>query len=346
MQNQHIAPASAAPARAWWWRLGRIARMALPLLALIVLVILPGALSPYELRTYTTMLLLALMTQGWNLIGGYTGYAAFGNVAFFGIGAYTTGLLMLSPWQVPFFPALFAGALLAALVATLLGLPVLRLRGHYFAIATLGVAEALRQIADAWDGLTNGATGIDLPLNPNDSFFYYTALSLVLLGLLTTGLLARSKIGYGWLAIREDEDAARTLGINTTKFKALAFALSAAFAALAGGVTAYQNIHVTPADFFKISYTLQMIIAAIIGGAGTVFGPVIGAAVYQLLNTYLWGKFIELHPTFLGLIIIFFIVFLPRGLTQLLRPVLDVVLRRAPLRWSSLISNIRMNRVQ
>src|SRR4029079_16217472 len=110
-----------------WRRVG----LGCTLLALVVLLALPAVMSPYQLRTYTTMLLLALMAQGWNLIGGYSGYAAFGNVAFFGIGAYTTGLLMLSPWHVPFFVALAAGALVAALVAALVGLPVLRLRGHY-----------------------------------------------------------------------------------------------------------------------------------------------------------------------------------------------------------------------
>ena len=328
-------------AQAWQW-----AGLGVVGLALVVLATLPSFMSPYQLRTYTTLLLLALMAQGWNLIGGYTGYAAFGNVAFFGIGAYTTGLLMLSPWQVPFFPALMAGAVLAALVATLIGLPVLRLKGHYFAIATLGVAEALRQIADSWDSLTNGSTGIDLPLEPNDAFFYYTALGLVVLGLLVTWLLVRSKIGYGWVAIREDEDAARMLGINTTRFKVLAFALSAVFAALAGGVTAYQNIHVTPTDFFKIDYTLQMIIATIIGGTGTIFGPLIGAAVYQLLSTYLWGRFIELHPTFLGMIIIFFIVFMPRGLMQLIRGAIEITTRRRRFQWRSLFANIRANRVR
>jgi branched-chain amino acid transport system permease protein len=329
-----------------WARAWRVAAAALLGLALLGLALLPLFMSPYQLRTYTTMLLLALMAQGWNLIGGYTGYAAFGNVAFFGIGAYATGLLMLSPWHVPFFAALLAGALLAALLAALLGLPVLRLKGHYFAIATLGIAEALRQIADSWDSLTNGSTGIDLPLNPNDSFFYYTALGLVVLGLVATWLLARSKLGYGWVAIREDEDAARMLGINATRFKVLAFAFSAALGALAGGVTAYQNIHVTPADFFRIDYTLQMIIACIIGGVGTVFGPFLGAAVYQLLSTYLWGQFTALHPTFLGLIIIFFIVFLPRGMLQAIPGLVGIVTGRRRLRWQTLLANVRANRVQ
>ena len=313
------------------------------LLALALLLALPKFVSSYKLLTYTRFLLLALTAQGWNFIGGYTGYAAFGNVAYFGIGAYTTGLLMLGKWHVPFFAALGVGALLAACVAVLLGLPILRLKGHYFAIATLGVAEALAQVADTWDSVTEGSTGIDLPIRSDGEFFYYTALGFVILGLLATWAFARSKLGYGCVAIREDQDAARMLGGNTTLFKVAAYAISAGFAAVAGGITAYQNVHVTPGDFFKIDYTLQMIIATIIGGVGTVAGPVLGAAVYQLLSTYIWGKFIELHPTVLGLVIVFFIVFLPRGL-------MTVIARRRksgerPFKASDLLANVRAHRV-
>jgi branched-chain amino acid transport system permease protein len=308
------------------------------------LLLLPRHVTSYRLLTYTSVLCLALMAQGWNFIGGYTGFAAFGNVAFFGIGAYATGLLMLSKWHVSFFPALAAAALLAAGTAALIGLPVLRLKGHYFAIATLGVAEAFREIAGSWDSVTQGATGIDLPVRSDSEFFYYAALGLVVLGVAVTLWIERSKIGYGWVAIREDQDAARLLGINTTLFKVAAFALSAVFAAFAGGITAYQNIHVAPDDFFKIEYTLQMIIACIIGGTGTVWGPLLGAAVFQLLSTYVWSHFLELHPTVLGLLIIFFVVFLPRGLMDLLRR-LAAVARGGRVGWDLLLANIRASRV-
>ncbi len=310
------------------------------------LLVLPRFVSSYKLLTYTTVLCLALMAQGWNFIGGYTGYAAFGNVAFFGIGAYTTGLLMLSKWHFSFFPAVFAGALLSAFVATVIGLPVLRLKGHYFAIATLGVAEAFREIAGSWDSVTEGATGIDLPVRSDSTFFYYTALGFVILGVFVTFWLERSKIGYGWVAIREDQDAARMLGINTTIFKVAAFALSAVFASLAGGITAYQNIHVAPNDFCKIEYTLQMIIACVIGGTGTVWGPLLGAAVYQLLSTYIWSHFLELHPTVLGAIIIFFIVFLPRGLMQLFGRLGLVARGRRRMGWDILLANVRASRLE
>src|SRR5262249_36270005 len=142
--------------------MARVVRLALFAVVLAGLLVLPRFVTSYKLLTYTTVLCLAIMAQGWNFIGGYTRYAAFGNVAFFGIGAYTTGLLMLSKWQLSFFPALAVGAVLAAGVASAVGLPVLRLKGHYFAIATLGVAESLREIAGAWDSVTQGATGIDL----------------------------------------------------------------------------------------------------------------------------------------------------------------------------------------
>jgi branched-chain amino acid transport system permease protein len=325
-------------------------RIVLLVAVLAALIFLPRVVSSYKLLTYTTVLSLTLMAQGWNFIGGYTGYAAFGNVAFFGIGAYTTGLLMLSKWNVPFFPALAAGALLSAAVAAGVGVAVLRLKGHYFAIATLGVAEALREIASSWDRVTEGATGIDLPVRSDSSFFYYVALGLVVFGLALTAFIERSKLGYGWVAIREDQDAARMLGINTTLFKVVAFALSAVFAAFAGGIVAYQNIHVAPNDFFKIEYTLQMIIACVIGGVGTVWGPLLGAAVYQLLSTYVWSHFLELHPTVLGAIIIFFVVFLPRGLMNLFRRLVAPRRPGAPRRRGFLkdllLANVRASRLE
>ncbi len=300
-------------------RRARPALVALGAAVLLGLVLAPRFQSPYELLNLTRFLLLALMAQGWNLIGGYTGYPAFGNVAFFGVGAYGTGILMLSRFQVPFFPALAFATLLAAAAAAVLGFALLRLKGHYFAIATLGVAEAFREIADSWDSLTEGSTGIDLPVRGDGDFFYYSALAMVVAGLAVTAWLARSKIGYAWIAIREDQEAARMMGIDTTRHKVLAFALSAAFAAVAGGLTAYQSTHVTPTDFFKIDYTLQMIIACVIGGGGTVLGPVVGAAIFQLLSTTAWSHFSELHPSVLGLTIVVFVLFAPRGLMPLLR---------------------------
>lgn len=277
-------------------------------------------------RTLTTMLLLIVTAQGWNLIGGYTGYAAFGNVAFFGLGAYTTGILMFRfNWS--FLPTLIVGGLIAALYAVLIGLPVLRLRGHYFAIATLGVAEATREIVAWWTPVTYGASGISLPfLKPIDfaqNFFYYLALGLVLIGLALTWFLSRRKLGYSWAAIRADEDAAKMLGINTTASKVTAFALAAALTGVAGSVYAYYNSFIAPEEVFKIDRTLQAILATVLGGAGTVAGPIVGAMIFQLVTTFLifskpfgidLGQF---HVTIMGLFIVLVIIFTPRGLIDL-----------------------------
>src|SRR5258708_15608221 len=137
--------------------------------------------------------------------------------------------------------------------------------------------------------------------------------------------------------MRGDQDAARMLGINTTAMKVLAFAFSAMFAAIAGGLTAYQNIHVTPGDFFKIEYTLQMIIATIIGGTGTILGPVLGGGVYQLLSNYVLTRFLELHPTLLGFVIILFIIFLPRWLMPLLTGSIQGAPGRRPFSFPALL---------
>ncbi|HEX9507723.1 MAG TPA: branched-chain amino acid ABC transporter permease, partial [Myxococcales bacterium] len=184
-----------------------------------------------------------------------------------------------------------------------------------------------------------------LPVRSEGDFFYYSALVLVILAIGATTVLARSKIGYAWVAVREDQEAARMLGINTTAVKVIAFALSAVLAAIAGGLTAYQNIHVTPSDFFKLPYTLEMIIATVIGGVGTIFGPVIGAGIYTLLSNYVWGRFIELHPTVLGALIVFFVIFLPRGLMPLVGQVISIARGHKQFHWRTLLTNVRAHRV-
>ena len=224
-------------------------------------------------------------------------------------------------------PTLIAGGLIAALYAVLIGLPVLRLRGHYFAIATLGVAEATREIVAWWTPVTYGASGISLPfLKPIDfaqNFFYYLALALVLIGLAVTWFLSRRKLGYSWAAIRADEDAAKMLGINTTSSKVIAFALAATLTGVAGSVYAYYNSFIAPEEVFKIDRTLQAILATVLGGAGTVAGPIVGAMIFQLVTTFLifskpfgidLGQF---HVTIMGLFIVLVIIFTPRGLIDL-----------------------------
>ena len=293
----------------------------LPLLAcLLVLVILgiaPAAVSPFVLQFLINLFMLAALAESWNIIGGFTGYASFGNVAFFGIGAYTTGLL-LTRVGAPYAIALAAGGILAMLFAAVAGLPILRLRGHYFAIATLGVAEAMREVVYNVE-FTGAGTGLVMPILRSPLPFYYSMLAILTAVTLLNWWLSKSRFGYGLIAIREDEDAAAVMGINTPLYKMIAFALSGLFAGLAGGVYAYWITFIDPDAVFKVIITVQMIIMAVFGGAGTVLGPLLGALVMASVSEWLSTHLVTLAELFYGLIVILVVIFMPKGLSDLIR---------------------------
>jgi branched-chain amino acid transport system permease protein len=287
---------------------------------LIVALGLPLAASGFWVRTLTLVFMAAILAQAWNFIGGYTGYVSFGNVAFFGLGAYTTALLMTKA-NVDFWLSLIAGGIFGALFALLIGPPLLRLKGHYFAVATLGVANAAQQIVAGWDSFTGGGVGLNLPLNSSPNFFqliYFLMFAVLVFSIVVTFVLSRHKLGYGWLAIRENEDAAKALGIDATRFKTVAFALAGFFTGLAGGIYAYYNGSIAPDTVFDIGYTVNPILIAILGGTGTVLGPIIGALIFQIFRTYLAFQFPGLQDTFLGVAMILVIIFMPHGVLEYL----------------------------
>ena len=289
----------------------------LALAAVAALAVVPFTLSPVIVQFGISTLLLAVLAQGWNIIGGFTGYASFGNSVFYGLGTYGTAVAMVQ-FKLPFWLGLAIGAVVAVGFALLLGLPVLRLRGHYFAITTLALSEAVAAIVANLD-ITGRNTGLILPLIRGDTMFYELSLGLVVLATLTVLWLSRSRFGFGLIAIREREDAAEVMGIPTTLYKTLAFGLAALFSALAGGIHAYWITFIDPASAFDISLNVRMIIMAVFGGAGTVIGPVIGAlllsGVAEVLASYITG----VASLFFGLVIIAAVVFTPRGVIDAVR---------------------------
>jgi branched-chain amino acid transport system permease protein len=289
----------------------------LALAAVVALALVPFTLSPVIVQFGISTLLLAVLAQGWNIIGGFTGYASFGNSVFYGLGTYGTAVAMVQ-FKLPFWLGLAIGAAVAVGFALLLGLPVLRLRGHYFAITTLALSEAVAAIIANLD-ITGRNTGLILPLIRGDTMFYELSLGLVVLATLTVLWLSRSRFGFGLIAIREREDAAEVMGIPTTLYKTLAFGLAALFSALAGGIHAYWITFIDPASAFDISLNVRMIIMAVFGGAGTVIGPVIGAlllsGVAEVLASYITG----VASLFFGLVIIAAVVFTPRGVIDAIR---------------------------
>jgi len=309
--------------------------------ALIVAVLLPFILGNFTLRTATDILIYAILASSWNIIGGYTGYASFGNVVFFGVGAYAAGIAM-SIFDLGFFPALLLGGVASGGFGFLVGLPILRLKGHYFAIATLGLAEATKALVQNL-GITEGNSGMYLPMPDLDvdasyRFFYYVSLAVLLVLLLATRTMIKSKFGYGLIAIREDEDAAAATGVNTTLFKAMAFAMNGLFAGLAGAIYAYQQGFIKPEPVFAVTRTVKMIVMAVFGGIGSLLGPTIGAVAIEVIEHLLSEQFLIIHALFFGAIVILAILFLPKG-------IIDVLSGRTKIGIAYFLNNIRKNSV-
>jgi branched-chain amino acid transport system permease protein len=284
-----------------------------------LLLFVPALHNGYYENLCRGILMFAAMALGWNLIGGYAGYVSFGNVVFFGLGAYTSAALAEAGIENVWL-ALPVAIVVAALFAVVLGLPILRLRGHYFGIATLGIALATQEIIANVDAL-GGGTGVTLRQAAWFSQYYY-AMWLVCAGsLVVTWFAARSKFGYALVAIRENEDAAAVLGVNATAYKIAAWALSGTMAAAAGAVFAFANGFVDPPTAFSVDNNVFPIVMVILGGVGTVAGPVVGAIVLTAIDETLWSHFPQIHTLFFGAVIVLVVLFLPRGLLYLRRGV-------------------------
>ncbi|WP_439588729.1 branched-chain amino acid ABC transporter permease [Hydrogenophaga sp.] len=283
----------------------------------VLLALLPTLADNYLLRVATTMLMYMTLAMAWNFIGGFAGYPSFATAAFFGLGAYAGAIAQSN--GMPAIAAWVFAALVSAVIALLLGLAVLRLRGHAFAIATLVVVELLREIVNGWVSLTGGGMGINLPtaMSPDQGarHYFHAMLALAVLTWLVMHAVAVRRLGFGLRCIKQNEDAASMVGVNTTLFKSLAFTLSAAFTAAAGAVYASWTAYIEPADVFDIMFSIKAIVMVLLGGAGTLLGPVLGAVAFLALDELVWRNFLTLHTGILGVLIILLILFLPMGLT-------------------------------
>jgi branched-chain amino acid transport system permease protein len=289
--------------------------VALVLMALLLAV--PLTHNGYIEIVFRGILMYATMAYGWNLIGGYTGYVSFGQVAFFGIGAYCSAVLSQAGVNNLFLDVLVACVVNGAF-ATLVGLPVLQLKGHYFAIATLGIGLAITDIIANLDAL-GGTSGLRVQQvdEAHFSVYYYAMWLVALAAMLATYFIARSKLGYAFVAIRENEDAAAVLGISPRRFKITAWAISAMMAGAAGAVYAPANGFLDPSIAFSVDSNVFPIVMALLGGIGTVAGPFIGALILAGANELLQRYFIKIHTLFFGAMIVLVVLLLPRGLVWL-----------------------------
>ncbi len=283
----------------------------------------------YSLHFIWKIVFWATVAAAWNIAGGYAGQLSLGHAAFFGLGAYTSTLLYLngvSPWI-----GMFVGGAVAAGFALILGMLTLRLQGPFFALASIAFAEVLRIVVVNWRSLTGGAEGISLPFSPglvnmmftSRTAYVYIMLMVLLAAFLITYVLERSWLGYSLAAMRENEEAAEALGVDTIWMKLVSIGLSAFVCAVAGTMYAHYILLIEPSTVLGIGFSIEIALMAIIGGLGTPLGPLLGAVLIVPLSEYLRAEFggslQGLYLLIYGAILIIMVMFMPLGLMSVLR---------------------------
>ncbi len=280
------------------------------------------AIAPHvgmRITPHFILLQLMALAVSFNLIAGYVRYVSFGHVAFFGIGAYVTAVLV---WRMGLPPLLcvFVGGLGAALAAAVVGIPTLRLRGTYFAIATIALNEAIKgSILILPDDVAGGARGIPQPSIYDPLTSYYVLLIITIGSLVAMHFLVSSRMGLRFRSIGEDEAAAAAMGVNTVGVKLLGFMISAFLAGLVGGMNFWYTTYVEPVSAFNIRLSIAMMAMALLGGLGTLFGPVVGSITLYPIEERLWISFPEVYLMVLGVVIALLVVFLPQGIMGYIR---------------------------
>ena len=276
----------------------------------------------YLLRLATIMCMYATLAQSWNFIGGLAGYPSFATAAFFGLGAYASGVLQ--NFGVPMVAGWGLAGVAALVFAAFIGGAILHLRGHYFAIASLIIAEMLREIVNTAPDLTGGGMGLNLPIlrisvGAQAQIFFLAMLGLAVVATATAIIVQQSKLGFGLRCIQQNEDAANILGVNAYAYKTAAFMLSAVYVGIAGAIYASWVNYIEPPDVFDILIAVKPLVMVLLGGIGTIFGPIIGAVVLLAFEEVVWRNFLTVHAAALGVIIIALVLFLPNGLLSLVR---------------------------
>lgn len=273
-------------------------------------------LDNYKLQVFTTLAMVCVLCWGWNIVGGYMGYPSLATIAFFGVGAYIGGIAQAQGVTISL--AWLGAAAAGAVLAAFMGFALLRLKGHYFAIGTIATVEVCREISNNWTDVTGGAIGLNLPIQAGSPdfigrFFFLSMLALALVAFLVTIFVSCSRFGFGLRCIRQNEQAASMVGINVFQYKVAAFVLSGVLASTAGGIYASMVAFIEPKDAFNLLMTIEVPVMVMLGGMGTVFGPLIGAVFYVVLKEFVWAYFINWHSGILGVIIVAVIYFLPKG---------------------------------
>jgi branched-chain amino acid transport system permease protein len=307
-------------ARHRWWVLASLA-------AIVLLAVAPLFLSPFHIRVGQIFLLSAGLALAWTILGGFAGYWSFGHTAFIGLGAFTAALTIGAgtglPPLVEFAAGLLIGTLACGVAAALIAYPVLRLRGIYFAIAMLGVSQVLAELNNNLD-VFKGSMGVVLPrIAPRGvdpaTFFYYLLLAATALALAVAFAIKVGRIGFGLISIREDEDTARMLGVPTERYKIATFVLSAMLTGMFGVIYAWSLGYITTSSVYRTDFSLNMIVYSLLGGMGTLIGPVIGSLLMVVLTQVLLGRLLDVHMLLTGALLVAMVLLAPRGIVGFVR---------------------------
>ena len=296
-------------------------------ITLLLLLLFPLVITQtYLIHVMILVFMFGMLGVAWNIMGGYAGMFSFGQAAFFGIGAYTSSFLLVTfhvnPWI-----GLMAGGVVAALMAAAIGYPCSNLRGHYFAIATIAFGEIVRIHFNNWK-LVNAAEGITIPMMDeslaNFMFhssklpYYYIILAFLLLALVICYFVANSKMGYYFRAIKESHDVAEVLGVNVVRYRLIAIMVSAFLSAMAGTFYAQYILYIDPESVMLLAISVQIVLISMLGGAGTIMGPVIGAAILipisELTRIWLGHKGTGVDMLIYGFLITLISVYQPQGI--------------------------------
>ena len=279
-----------------------------PLVALLALV--PLTASDYHISVLLDVLMWVALTESWIILSGYTGYISLGHSAFYGLGAY---LMAMTAGDLPYAMVVVMGGLFSAAFAFAIGLPFLRIRGPYFVILTLGLGELTKYVFVNLEIKLGGTVGRVIMTTPELTTLYLSILAVAVMATVAAYFAKNSRFGTGLLSIKEGEDAANALGVNTSRYKLLAFGLSAAFPGMIGAIMALRRSYIDPYTVFSPMVSFQVIVMASLGGVEGIGGAMLGAILLTLVSEVLWAQYPYHYMTVLGLIMIFVVKFLPQG---------------------------------
>ncbi|MGC1212692.1 MAG: branched-chain amino acid ABC transporter permease [Micromonospora sp.] len=302
------------------WLPGRVLIVFVAGLALLWVAPLMLPLGAYTHNIIGLTFMFMAAALAWNWLGGYVGQISFGHSAMFGVGGFVAARLMLT-FELPFWTAWIVGGLVAGAYALLWGHPTLRLRGPYFSIATIGVGEATRLVATYWSDFTGGSSGLSLPIGngaPSKYELYWYGLYLLAAAVAVSYWLRKSRIGLALFAIKEDVEAAGDVGVSATRYQDLVLFLSGTMVGVCGGFYASYQAFIDPLDMFSFDRSISFILMGVIGGIGTILGPMGGAVVFVIIQEFLLANYSQLYLGLYGTLLILIILFEPLGLAGLL----------------------------